>query len=255
MQKPLDCEQHNLLPGQYQCGLRRLHMNESLLLDLQNVLYNTYTMKNTLLEPIILSDSSNMSFAFEWVSGEKHISISWTTDVKLFFLIYDATIKLVIDVMSEKCSVSCAAIVVSAWNISSSLDLSVTLKVSHTKADIYALSLLGNNAKAVVNGGVVIDPWLIQAEGYLSEENLLLGEKIQIKALPMLDVRSNDVKASHWSKIERLDEQKLFYLHAKWLSPAAAKHLMIQSYIQKALDHGWEGENNEIIEKIFTYLA
>jgi hypothetical protein len=36
--------------------------------------------------------------------------------------------------------------------------LSVTLKASHTKADIYALSLLGNNAKAVVNGGVVIAP-------------------------------------------------------------------------------------------------
>jgi Fe-S cluster assembly scaffold protein SufB len=48
-----------------------------------------------------------------------------------------------------------------------------------------------------VNGGVVIDSNIIQAEGYLAEENLLLGEKIQIKTLPMLDVRSNDVKASH----------------------------------------------------------
>jgi Fe-S cluster assembly scaffold protein SufB len=49
----------------------------------------------------------------------------------------------------------------------------------------------------------------------LAEENLLLGKKIQIKALPMLDVRSNDVKASHGSTISRLDDQKIFYLTAK----------------------------------------
>jgi Fe-S cluster assembly scaffold protein SufB len=97
----------------------------------------------------------------------------------------------------------------------SNIDFAVTLQASHTKADIYALSLLGDNAKAKVNGGIVVSPGIIQAEGYLAEENLLLGKKIQIKALPMLDVRSNDVKASHGSTISRLDDQKIFYLTAK----------------------------------------
>ena len=55
----------------------------------------------------------------------------------------------------------------------------------------------------------------MKAEGYLAEENMLLGHKIQVKTLPMLDVRSSDVKASHGATIDRLDEQKLFYLTAK----------------------------------------
>lgn len=209
--------------------------------------------QNTLDNTIILTSSTH-SFNFEWQSGEKHIQITWSSDVNLFFLIHNANIKLIIDVVDEKCSVSCAAIIVSAWNIPSSIDFAVTLKASYTKADIYALWLLWNNAKAVVNGGVVINQWLIQVEGYLAEENLLLGEKIQIKTLPMLDVRSNDVKASHGATISRLDEQKLFYLTSKWLPKQQAEQLMIQSYIQKALDHAKVEEWEWLIDRIFALL-
>ena len=115
------------------------------------------------------------------------------------------------------------------------------------------LSLLGDNAKATVNGGVGIDPAIIQAEWYLSEENLLLGKKISLKTLPMLDVRSNDVKASHGAKIERLDPQKLFYLTAKWLPIADAEQLMITSYVQKALNHS-KIEDETISKYIFDNM-
>ncbi|MBP7848546.1 SufD family Fe-S cluster assembly protein [Patescibacteria group bacterium] len=47
------------------------------------------------------------------------------------------------------------------------------------------------------------------------EETILLGEDIQIRTLPMLDVQSSDVKASHGATIQRLDEEKLFYLTSK----------------------------------------
>ena len=71
--------------------------------------------------------------------------------MNLFFLIYDADIKLVIDVMEEHCILACAAVVISANSIRSGIDFAVSLQASHTKADIYALSLLGDNAKASVN--------------------------------------------------------------------------------------------------------
>ncbi len=211
-------------------------------------------MSQNAFDNTIISTSSTHSFNFEWQSGEKHIQITWSSDVNLFFLIHNANIKLIIDVVDEKCSVSCAAIIVSSWNIASSIDFAVMLKASYTKADIYALWLLWNNAKAVVNGWVVINQWLIQVEWYLAEENLLLWEKIQIKTLPMLDVRSNDVKASHGATISRLDEQKLFYLTSKWLPKQQAEQLMIKSYIQKALDHAKVEEWEWLIDRIFALL-
>jgi Fe-S cluster assembly protein SufD len=59
------------------------------------------------------------------------------------------------------------------------------------------------------------------------EENILLGDKLKIKTLPMLDVRSNDVKASHGARIEKLDPQRLFYLQSRGLDDTQAKNLII----------------------------
>ncbi len=205
-------------------------------------------------EHVKIDQSGKQFYEIEGNDCKKSITIVGGLDVSIFILVYNANLDLEITVVWENTTVSCAIIVVSAKGVHGAVNFSVILQASHSKADVYALSLLGDNAKAWVNGGIVIAPWIVQAEGYLSEENLLLGEKIQIKSLPMLDVRSNDVKASHGSKIERLDDHKLFYLRAKWLSAMEAKHLMIQSYIQKWLEHGGIAENNEIIEKIFTYL-
>ena len=66
-----------------------------------------------------------------------------------------------------------------------------------------------------MDGGIVIKPDIIKASGHLLEENVLLGEKVQLHVIPKLDVHSNDVSASHGAKIHRLDPHKLFYLHAK----------------------------------------
>ncbi|MEI7477452.1 MAG: SufD family Fe-S cluster assembly protein [bacterium] len=84
---------------------------------------------------------------------------------------------------------------------------------------------------------MTIQPGISKAEGSLLEENVLLGEKIVVDVKPLLDVKSNDVVASHGATIQRLDPQKLFYLNAKGLSGAAATTLMVQAYVQRAYDH------------------
>jgi len=53
---------------------------------------------------------------------------------------------------------------------------------------------------------VTIAPDTKQTSGHLLEENIVLGKKVKVKTLPMLDVRSSDVSASHGAKIDRLDE-------------------------------------------------
>jgi hypothetical protein len=51
-----------------------------------------------------------------------------------------------------------------------------------------------------------------------------------------------------------LDDQKIFYLTAKWLSQDQAQRLMITSYIQKALDHAKIQGNEAVISQIFDIL-
>lgn len=208
---------------------------------------------NTSLENITISQSDTRIYDLSKKSGDMTITVDANSAVNLFFLVYDAAVKVNIILAGSHSSVACSAVVLSSKGIVSMLDISASLQVSDAKADLYALSLLGDNAKATVNGGVVIQPGILRTEWYLSEENLLLGKKISIKSLPMLDVRSNDVKASHGAKIDRLDPQKLFYLTAKWLPMAQAEQLMISSYIQKALDHA-KIDNESIFKHILSIL-
>ena len=58
-----------------------------------------------------------------------------------------------------------------------------------------------------------------------------MGENIQIKTLPMLDVRSSDVSASHGCRIQKLDEKKLFYLMSRGLSRQESERLMIEGVV------------------------
>ena len=113
------------------------------------------------------------------------------------------------------------------------------LKNSHSKINLHIIALV-LEGDLVLDGGIFIPSGVQKVEGYLLEENIILGENIKITSLPRLDVRSNDVAASHGAKIERLDELKMFYLRSKGLSKRQAQLLLIDGYIQKF----FEGLNN-----------
>lgn len=205
----------------------------------------TYSWSH-IIDNLMIDVSGTYMYDLSHTSRNLHIVIKNDSQVNLFFLVHDGENRVSIKLVDASAVLSCSAIVLSSNSIGSNLTISASLEASDTKADIYMLSLLGDNARASVNGEVVINPSIQRAEGYLSEENLLLGKNIKIKTLPMLDVRSNDVKASHGAKIDRLDPQKLFYLSAKWLPKSQAEDLMIHAYIQKALDHTKISDDNII---------
>jgi Fe-S cluster assembly protein SufD len=62
----------------------------------------------------------------------------------------------------------------------------------------------------------------------LLEENVILGERVHLKTLPVLEVKSDDVKASHGAKIDKLDPQKLFYMTSKGLDKTLSKKLILE---------------------------
>ncbi len=93
--------------------------------------------------------------------------------------------------------------------------------------------MLGDRSDIHVDGGVNIGKDTHGTSGHLLEENVILGKKVKIKTLPMLDVRSSDVSASHGAKIDRLDEAKLFYMMARGLDQKQAQKLIVEGYINR----------------------
>lgn len=107
------------------------------------------------------------------------------------------------------------------------------LQHDHATSHIHLISFLPTNSSIHVDGGVTIHPDVVKGSGHLLEENIILGEGVQIKTLPMLDVQSNDVSASHGARIEKLDAKKLFYAQSRGLDEWEAKGMLVHGYIQQ----------------------
>jgi Fe-S cluster assembly protein SufD len=90
------------------------------------------------------------------------------------------------------------------------------------------VSVLTNGAVVSADGCIDIRPGVSKVQGKLLEEYLVIGSDVRIKALPMLDVQSSDVAASHGARIERIDDKKLFYMMSKGISKSDSRRLMIQ---------------------------
>lgn len=127
---------------------------------------------------------------------------------------------------------------------------------NHTTAHMHLISFLPTQATITLDGGVDIHPHINKVSWHLLEENIILGEWIQIKTLPMLDVQSNDVSASHGARIEKLDPKKLFYAQSRGLSASEAKWLLVHGYMQQCF---WpfikqDQQLEHLQETIFTDL-
>jgi hypothetical protein len=100
---------------------------------------------------------------------------------------------------------------------------------------INILAIASDGSDISLDGGICLDVWAYGSEWYLTEQTLLVGEPKHIRLVPQLDVRVDDVKASHGASIARIDAKSLFYAQSRWLTRDAAYLLLLQGMVTEAL--------------------
>ena len=127
------------------------------------------------------------------------------------------------------------------------------LESSHTKEDIHIVSFAGPDGVIDLDGIVQIDGGVEKVEWYLKEENIFLGSSGKIRWIPTLLVRSNDVQASHACNIEKISDEKLFYLRSRGIEKSDATSMMIVSYIEKIF-WGLKDIDGELYERVVSEI-
>ncbi len=123
------------------------------------------------------------------------------------------------------------------------------LAASWAFLDMNIVSFVSDNGVIDLDGIVHITEWIEKVEGYLVEENIFIGQTWKVRWLPTLLVHSDDVKAAHACNMERISDDKLFYLRSRGLPREDATILMLESYIAKTF---WKLE--EVEETLYTEL-
>lgn len=112
--------------------------------------------------------------------------------------------------------------------------------------DMHIVSFVSDNGLIDLDGIVHITEWIEKVEWYLEEENIFLWSSGKVRGLPTLLVHSDDVKAAHACNMEKISDDKLFYLRARGLPKEDATVLMLESYIAKIF-----GELEQQHEELF----
>lgn len=130
------------------------------------------------------------------------------------------------------------------------MNIHSTLSNSHTITNIHILSLVGESGIIELNGTVQIDSDIQKAKGHILEENIFLGTKGNIRGIPSLFVHSDDVEAGHAARIERVSDEKLYYLRSRGIPKDDAIVMMIESAVA-GLFHGLDEQyQSGVFEKV-----
>ncbi len=66
---------------------------------------------------------------------------------------------------------------------------------------------------------------------YLTEDVLMLDPTAKVDAVPGLEIRTNDVKASHSATVSRVTVEDLFYFQSRGIPPAEARRMYTEGFL------------------------
>lgn len=111
------------------------------------------------------------------------------------------------------------------------MDYSVFHHAPHTRSNILVHGIGTDASSSDFIGRIGIDQHATGTDAHLDEHCLLFSEKAQHDTMPILEISTNEVKATHSASITQIDAAYLFYLATRGIPPDQAKRLIIQSFL------------------------
>jgi Fe-S cluster assembly protein SufD len=103
--------------------------------------------------------------------------------------------------------------------------------------------ILADVSRAVFNGKVIIRQGALKANSEQLNNNLLLSREAEADSKPQLEVYADDVKAGHGATVGQLNQEELFYLQSRAISPEIAVSMMSFGYASELI---YKLENEEL---------
>lgn len=152
----------------------------------------------------------------------------------------------------HRCNVSGFSLAVNLEGDSSSSEVSVialaannesimTLtKASHSgrrtrSSTLYRAVLIGES-RSDYHGIIRIAKGGNGSDAFLDDHTLLMGNGPKADSIPSLDIDCNDVKAGHSAAMGTIDEEHLFYLQSRGISPEQAVELVVDGFVNPVVD-------------------
>lgn len=169
---------------------------------------------------------------FSNTSGKKIVDLDSDAEVKYVFVVDSSDVDIEFNIKWSGSRLEVFGIFVG--DVKSQVVTS--LFANKNFANVHLFCVVKDDSDISLDGNITIGKNVEDVEGHLVEEQFLLWIPKKLFVRPILDVHSHRVKASHGAKIHTLDENKLFYMMAKWLSIEESQWIVIRWGLQSIFD-------------------
>lgn len=178
-------------------------------------------------------------------------------DTDLVLDLFETSSPVKLEIIFEKEGVSCHLIGLYVLGENEKVDFETKAvhKVRNTSCLQDVRGILRDGSESKYLGSIVIEENASLTESFLDDAVLVLGQGTKNQSDPILEIKNNDVKASHGSTTGRIDESKIFFLMSRGLSRNEAENLVIEGFFEKLLNEiEDEAVRGEIFQKILNKL-
>lgn len=102
---------------------------------------------------------------------------------------------------------------------------------SNGSGDIVLRGIAKDTAHVVCNGLINIGLKGSGTDTYLTEDVLMLDRTAKVDAIPGLEIKTNDVKASHSATVSKVTDEDLFYFASRGVDHATARQMYIVGFL------------------------
>lgn len=102
----------------------------------------------------------------------------------------------------------------------------------NTSSRIVSKSICKDGGRTSYRGLVSVSPHAGNSSVYVSCDALIMDDHSRTDTYPFMKIKNNDVEIQHEATVERLGEEKLFYLMSRGIDKAAAEGMLVNGFIE-----------------------
>ena len=112
-------------------------------------------------------------------------------------------------------------------------------------------SVLLDKSNGTFQGKIYVEKNAQKTNGYQLSKALVLSENSAFNSKPELEIYADDVKCSHGSTIGNIDQNSIFYLMSRGLSREQANKMLVEGFLNEAIETITERNIQALISKLF----
>jgi Fe-S cluster assembly protein SufB len=102
----------------------------------------------------------------------------------------------------------------------------------HTSSRIVSKSISKAGGRTSYRGLITVTPDATDAQVYVSCDALLMDEASRSDTYPYMKIKNNEVEVQHEATVEKIGEEKLFYLMSRGIEKSAAEGMLVNGFIE-----------------------